>query len=213
MIADVTVVIPTIPGRERHLARALGSVYWQTVQPEQILVGAQPINLLANVRARIARNRNALLTAVRTSWVAFLDDDNYWLPQHIEVCMGASTSTDVVIYTPTVPVDFDDGNGPVQFNFRDVNLLDNFINAQREANQVDTNCMIRTSALRTISFFEENWIDHRCGRHGTCVSEDQCLMLSLAIGGANFKFVNTATWNYNVGKDGFKSSVERRTHA
>src|SRR3954466_11334905 len=67
---NVTVCVPTIPGREQLLARALASVDAQTARPRRILVVAD------TERRGAAWTRNRLLRQVRTSWVAWLDDDD-----------------------------------------------------------------------------------------------------------------------------------------
>ena len=87
---DVTVITPTIPGRERLLAECIASVQAQT-RP-----AAHAIGLDFNRRGPAA-TRNSLLKAVSTPWVAFLDDDDLIDPHHVETLLSASDGADVVI--------------------------------------------------------------------------------------------------------------------
>lgn len=84
---DVTVVIPTLPERAEQLERALASVAAQTVKPGDVVVEVDHRRAGAHVA------RNAALAKVTTSWVAFLDDDDLFHPDHLEVLIdGANTS-------------------------------------------------------------------------------------------------------------------------
>jgi len=84
--ADVTVVIPAHPGRVKNglLARAVGSVWTQTVVP-------RGISLAIDIdREGAPATRQRALDAVPwpseggPAWVAFLDSDDYFLPTHLE---------------------------------------------------------------------------------------------------------------------------------
>lgn len=75
--ADVTVVIPTIPPRARMLSRAIASVSKQE-HPAAGIIVAQDLD---GDGAWTTRNRGAL--GVRTTWTAFLDDDDELLPHHL----------------------------------------------------------------------------------------------------------------------------------
>lgn len=77
-MSTVAVVIPTIPGREERLQKAVESVMHQTRVPDQIVV-----QLDADGQgAAVTRNRG--LEKVTSDYVAWLDDDDELLPNHIE---------------------------------------------------------------------------------------------------------------------------------
>jgi glycosyltransferase involved in cell wall biosynthesis len=96
----VSVIIPTL--RRPHLVlRALASVLAQTLQDFEIVVvvdGPDPdtqaaLRTLADTRLRVIVNprsltaagaRNAGVAAARGEWLAFLDDDDIWLPDKLE---------------------------------------------------------------------------------------------------------------------------------
>lgn len=73
----VAVVVPTIPGRERQLAEALTSVEAQHRRPDQVVVE------LDSERSGAAATRNRALARVETDLVAWLDDDDLLLRQHV----------------------------------------------------------------------------------------------------------------------------------
>jgi glycosyltransferase involved in cell wall biosynthesis len=95
--ADVTVVMPAM-NRAHLIGRALDSVAAQTVRPLEVIVvddastdttvdvarehGARVIALEVNGGSGPARNRG--IEEARTEWIAFLDSDDEWHPDHLE---------------------------------------------------------------------------------------------------------------------------------
>lgn len=84
--ATVAVCIATIPPRAELLERALSSVAAQSLLPDEVIVetdtegrGAGPTRNLAWAKAT-------------TDYVAILDDDDTFEPDHLEVCMRAARS-------------------------------------------------------------------------------------------------------------------------
>lgn len=80
---DVTVIIPTHPGREEMTAEAFASCMLQQHQADTVIVEYD------RDRTGAASTRNRALRGVRTHWVAFLDSDDYLLPHHLRVCLDA----------------------------------------------------------------------------------------------------------------------------
>lgn len=76
---DCTVVIPTIPPREKLLWEAIQSVTKQTLKPSGGIIVE-----LDQHKEGAATVRGRGLAKVTTEWVAFLDDDDYWYPNHLE---------------------------------------------------------------------------------------------------------------------------------
>ena len=87
MKRDVTVVIPTIRPRARMLARALSTVSAQE-HPAEAVVVAQDV---AGDGAWTTRNRGAGM--VRSTWCAFLDDDDQLLPHHLRRLLELAEDT------------------------------------------------------------------------------------------------------------------------
>lgn len=77
MRPGITVVIPSIPPRERLLLRALRSVHAQELPAAAVSIAYD------HHREGAATTRQRALEAVRTEWTAFLDDDDELLPQHL----------------------------------------------------------------------------------------------------------------------------------
>lgn len=101
---QVTVIIPHIPSRVDKLARALASVTAQTYPARDVIIASD----LFKEGSAATRNR-PLLTGIATDWVAFLDDDDVWLPHHLETLIAAARATGAqVVYPGCVVVD---GNG------------------------------------------------------------------------------------------------------
>ncbi len=103
--SKVSVVIPTAD-RGELLNRAIRSVLDQTVSPEKIIVvdnGENDAEIrseftacihLIRVRPRIgpARARNIGAGTVRSAYVAFLDDDDFWEPFFLEHALDSFNS-------------------------------------------------------------------------------------------------------------------------
>lgn len=86
---DVTVCIPSIPTRQGLLRRALGSVYRQTHPVAAVSIAHD----LDHEGAWTTRNR--ALAGVRTTWTAFLDDDDELLPHHVEHLLRVAREREV----------------------------------------------------------------------------------------------------------------------
>ena len=102
----VSVVIPTYK-RPEQLAAALGSAFKQTWQNlEVIVVGDHDPQLAPQTHARLrvlnlpenhgaggAVPRNVAIQAAQGSYIAYLDDDNTWTPDHVASVMAAIRSS------------------------------------------------------------------------------------------------------------------------
>lgn len=79
MNLPITVCTPTIPSRGSLLNRAMRSIKAQTHAPTDVIVSTD------HLRNGAAITRQKALDQVKTEWVAFLDDDDEFLPQHLNV--------------------------------------------------------------------------------------------------------------------------------
>jgi hypothetical protein len=89
MFPGITVVIPTIRPRDKLMDRALASVNGQTLRSIPIHVEIErDVN-----RKGAAVTRNTAAMRVETEWTAFLDDDDYFYPEHLEKLKACADET------------------------------------------------------------------------------------------------------------------------
>jgi glycosyltransferase involved in cell wall biosynthesis len=103
--SSVSVVVPTL-NRPAMLLRALDSIARQTFPPCEVIVvvdgpgdetlkvvqqGHPSVRLLQlETRSGSAVARNLGVQNARGAWIAFLDDDDEWLPRKLELQLGAA---------------------------------------------------------------------------------------------------------------------------
>lgn len=101
---SITVAMPSIPPRVGSVLfhQAVDSVRSQSMQPKGGISVALDVD-----HAGAAVTRQRALDAVRTEWVAFLDDDDYFYPRHLK------TLYDLLIDTRSdYAYSWFDGNNP-----------------------------------------------------------------------------------------------------
>ena len=177
---SATVVVPTIHGREQQLRRAIDSVWAQTM-PAALQV------ILDENREGAAATRNRALEHVTTEWVAFLDDDDILLPNHLRACSRYARLTGVDVVYPGYEIDVDDPIGCFGLDF-DAELL-------RRRNFIPVTTLCRTEAVRAVGGFQE----HPDENGDPC--EDWGLWLAMVEAGYRFAHLpqRTWVWHYNGG--------------
>lgn len=108
--ADVTVIIPFFNG-SKTVERALESVFQQSVSPRQVIVvddGSKPkeaayladlqakfgFDLITQANAGQSAARNAAARLAKTRWISLLDQDDYFLPNHIDRLLNFAATID-----------------------------------------------------------------------------------------------------------------------
>jgi glycosyltransferase involved in cell wall biosynthesis len=195
--SDVTVVIPTIPGREDLLHRAKVSVSNQKVRPGGIIVQSD------DARHGAHWARNVALDKVTTDWVAWLDDDDEFLPNHIQVLVrGANKSNADMVFSYA---EFVGGRDPLAVMRGDGVIVPEPINfpwnddAQRSlrvhGNFIPVTYMVKTHAVRAVGGFPAPYsFDARYSND----CEDYGLLLRLLDAGCSFHHVcGVRTWRYH----------------
>lgn len=86
--ADITVCIPSVIGRKYYLERAFKSAVEQTYLARSFSISIDKYHVGA------IENRNSTIKGVDTEWIAFLDDDDEFLPQHLEKLIDCAEETD-----------------------------------------------------------------------------------------------------------------------
>jgi glycosyltransferase involved in cell wall biosynthesis len=167
----ISVIIATYD-RARMLREAVESVLAQTFQPLEIIL--VPNGASAETKATVddlcrrhqlvrkvetARGltlaRNAGLAAARGHWIAFLDDDDLWLPEKLATQIEAATTTgaDVIGYSRISFNELGDIAGsrplppPTDMPLRDAILLRRY--------HLAIPSLIRADALKSIGGFDE----------------------------------------------------------
>lgn len=141
---DITVVVAHIPTRTALLQKALKSIDRQILKPASVIVIADPEHRGA------AATKNEGLAAVRTPWVAFLDDDDQMLPTHLYTLRAAArdTAADVVYSVPLIPENpgfvFSE---PQYFQPFDADVL-------RQRSYIQTTSLVRTELMREAGGFQ-----------------------------------------------------------
>jgi glycosyltransferase involved in cell wall biosynthesis len=188
-VDGVTVVIPTIPIRQAWLGRATDSVDRQTLR-EFADVGV--ITSMDTERRGAAHTRNEGLERVTTDWVAFLDDDDEMMPEHLEKLLlnALCEKADVCYSLPKVigpngveiPRQFDWGGGPLF----DPDYL-------RRKAHIQTTCLVRTEWAKRVGGFE--FIADETG----AVNDDHGFFLKLLNAGARFHHLHEQTfiWHHH----------------
>lgn len=170
----VSVIIPTWQ-RARLLGRAVESVLAQTWRPIQLVVvndgsddgtdealeGLRPRALDAGVDATFVRQshrgvsaaRNAGLGRATGEWIAFLDDDDWWLPDKTSRQLAAlrQSGADAACCLTFTP-----GQAPSRNPDRLLNNHDGPRFVAREANAKITAIMFRRALLERVGAFEES---------------------------------------------------------
>jgi len=88
MNPTVGVAIPAIPVRSTLLQRAVGSVLGQTYPVRQLSISVD------HERLGAAANRQRALDGIGTDWTAFLDDDDAFMPEHVQKLVHFAHDTD-----------------------------------------------------------------------------------------------------------------------
>lgn len=195
---DVTIVVPTIAGREELLRRALASVDAQQFTPGGVVVLLDKNRLGAHVA------RNEALKEVKTDWVAWLDDDDELLPNHLKVLVrGANKSRADMVFTYP---EFVGGVDPLAVADPIANLfIASPVNVPWDAsaewslrthgNFIPVTYMVKTEAVRAVGGFPAPYsFDAPASRD----CEDYGLLLKLLDAGYRFHHVcGVRTWRYH----------------
>jgi glycosyltransferase involved in cell wall biosynthesis len=199
--AQVTVVIPTIEGREELLRRAVDSATSQTHKHGYVLIQ------LDSNREGAATTRNRALAQVQTEFVAWLDDDDELLPRHLEVCLQALLDHRAdLAYPGMIAIGGRDplawGRDPLACPIHGV-LVNPFgvefgpeqaHHLRTVGNFIPITWVGRTDVIRRVGGFPQPTPDDSKGSGR--IEEDYGLLLKLLDVGARFVHVPERTWKY-----------------
>lgn len=173
---DVTVITASIYDRIGLLAENIASVANQTVRPSAHVIDQHEAECYGPIEAY-----NRLARLVDTEWLAILDDDNVWLPNHLETVLPALDSADIVY-------SWDIGGTRPRIDCTDW-PQSRLVEHLQGANFIDQSCAIRLSVYRDVGGFRDPGHEFM----------DWDLWQRLARSGARFACVPIDTWCYRVG--------------
>lgn len=129
VVMSISVVVPTF-NAARYVGDCLQSIASQTLLPQEVVLADDcssdstvtvvseigqkvgfPLRVIrATERGGPGANRNRGMVAATGDWIAFLDADDLWLPEHLEKLVATAERTQAdVIYSGTELRDFDSG--------------------------------------------------------------------------------------------------------
>lgn len=164
------------------LERAVRSVEAQTRPPTNVIIE------LDESGAGACATRNRGLSKVTTEWVAFLDDDDELLPNHLEDLgnVAAVTGADLV-YPRWEGANVNLFNGLIGYAF-DARLREHI----RSANFIPITTLVRTKLLHDVGGFSPH-----PDTSPTNPCEDWGAWLKLLDAGAKFVHYPEVTWRWN----------------
>jgi glycosyltransferase involved in cell wall biosynthesis len=168
----VSVVIPT-RNRPSWLKVAVESVLAQTMNDLEIVVvlnaptseaiemanrlSADPrVNVIKTVALTVPAARNLGMAAAQGEWIAFLDDDDIWLPQKLETQLAAARAAGAGVVTCDFLQFNDDGDivpsgltpRPAGLSFAEALLLGNYVSG-------GSALIVKASIIRAIEGWDE----------------------------------------------------------
>lgn len=181
MQPGITVVVPTHPARVRNgmTKRAVGSVLGQTLPAAAIIV-EQDLD-----RAGAAATRHRGLMKVTTEWVAYLDSDDQFKPDHLAELMACAERTGAdVVYSWYEAVGF--GSDPLPHFGR---VFDS-----NNPTQTTITTLERTALAQQVGFREP---PPGALINGERYGEDFQHTVELIAGGAHIVHLPKRTWLWN----------------
>ena len=195
----VAVVIPTIPGREKFLNRALESVKQQDWFPDQVVVERD------DERTGAWATRNRALARVKTDVIAWLDDDDHLKPNHLKVCvreLSGPMGYDLVYPRPVMVGGVDptattyQGQFPVSpWGLRWCKEFEHHFRSR--GSFIPMTHVVMTEAVREIGGFQSGYMVNTDGRN-RYRGEDEDYLLRLLDAGYSFGHVDAKTWVWQV---------------
>ncbi len=175
----ISVIIPAYKAR-KYLAEALESIGKQTLPAAEVIVvddkspdpvddiiddfakrpGYPPLRLIKHETNRgQAAGRNTGMKAASGEWLAFLDCDDMWAPNHLESVMGAATKTGAdLVFCPAILFD-SDPHSPENYRLRPLTVDESALRPISILNRcfiVISSSVIRAEATRSIGGFDED---------------------------------------------------------
>ena len=205
---DVTVVCATMPGRENVLPNAINSVQRGIILPKAIrVVGSLPAGTgpAPCPQCDAGWKRNTGAATAETEWLAFIDDDNIWLPNYLLALWPLMASGDYdVVYGFDRGIDVKDPSALSSGwheNYMRVDITGMPLNetlkylGAKGWGVVDSNACVRTDVFRKVGGFAVDWDGTAFASTGLA-AEDQDLWTRIALDGGRFGCAPLDCWEY-----------------
>jgi glycosyltransferase involved in cell wall biosynthesis len=165
----ITVLTPSLPERYCMLTECRKSVSHQTMKAFDHIIA------IDQQRKGEADTLNTLLRESKTEWIAFLNDDDLFLPHHLERLWAEHDECDV-IYS-----DCEMQGACKSWTSQDFDLF-----SLRVKNYIPTTVLTKKSTLLSVNGFRK------------AVYPNWDMWLRLGELGAKFKFIPEITWIYRI---------------
>lgn len=185
-LAEITVVIPSIPPRREQLQRAIASVTAQTHPATAVVIE------IDNQHEGAAITRHRGLEKVTTEWVAFLDDDDELDPFHLDVLVAAAAGHQADYLWSRFRIGYPDGrtvDGPAPLG---AGTFDQWNDDQPAQTTITT--MVRTELALRVGGFAGFTDDESKQIDGQRFGEDFDFTLRCRAAGAVFRHAPVVTW-------------------
>lgn len=184
--SGITVVIPTIPSRKKMVQKAVASALNQIVSPDAIVVSVDTEGMGA------WHNRNKGLSMVETEWTAFLDDDDWLFPNHLQVLSRRAEETGADLVYPW----FTGPNASKTLYMGDEEPFgrEPKVELLWSCNWIPVTYLVRTEAARAIGGFPE--LESERWPHDNC--EDWGFLRDFVDAGYTIAHAAKKTWHYNT---------------
>lgn len=188
---SISVIIASIPPRKNYLARALSSVLMQTKEPKSILTH------IDFDRWGAAKSRDFLIKNCNTEYIAILDDDDQFLPNHLEDLYNCAVSTNADLVYPGWKPEI---NGLVTH-------LDWIIGKDWDNNsihQVPITWLAKTKSILEVGGFCEGFDQNSqiLDSDGHRIGEDFLMIKKLVKNNKKIVHLNKKTWIWNCRSSG-----------
>lgn len=179
----ITVVVTTVgDARRSQLRRALESVWNQQLQPEVVVI-AQDTG-----RRGAPYNRQRGTDSVATEWVAYLDDDDEFYPQHLIRLASTARETGADLVFPW----FDVHGGQDPFPHHEGQPWDD-----ADPRQIPVTFLARTAAIRAAGGWDDQVAEVGVDPEGNRAGEDWRLTLRLIGKGSKIVHLPERTWRWH----------------
>ncbi len=179
----IAAIVPSMDERWPYpLERALGSVSEQTRVPDLTIVG----RALPNEHCGAQKNRLISYLPPDIEWLAFLDDDDYWYPEHLALLEAHAQATGADMVYPWFDFDRPEGRGHViaEFEGKPFNA-----EALRCENYIPVTVLVRRSVVDAVGGFPDPFGP---------LMDDWHLWLRLLDAGAKITHLPERTWMWTT---------------